>query len=245
MYDARTRNAALRRLSAGASLARVSTESGIQRSTLRRWRASPPITGECPRCEEATLPHRPYAALLGFYLGDGCISRERRSHSLRISCDAALPGIVLDASGVMQAVRPSGTVFHVRAPGTVVVHGSWKHWPCLFPQHGPGRKHERPIVLEPWQREVVAQHPAAFLRGLFHSDGSRTRNWATRRVGGEVRRYEYPRWEFANRSADIIDLCCWALEVVGVDHRLRRPDRVAVSRREAVARLDSLIGPKR
>jgi hypothetical protein len=24
-----------------------------------------------------------------------------------------------------------------------------------FPQHGPGRKHERPIVLEPWQLEIV------------------------------------------------------------------------------------------
>src|SRR3546814_15577428 len=38
-----------------------------------------------------------------------------------------------------------------------------------FPQHGPGRKHERPIVLEPWQVGIVEAHPAAFLRGLFHS----------------------------------------------------------------------------
>ena len=129
-------------------------------------------------------------------------------------------------------------------PGCLVITVSWKHWPCLFPQHGPGRKHERPIALVDWQRAIVEQHPDAFLRGLFHSDGSRTRNWASRRVAGEVKRYEYPRWEFANRSTDIIDLCCWALELAGVAFRVRQVDRVAVSRREAVARLDELIGPK-
>ena len=26
---------------------------------------------------------------------------------------------------------------------TIVCSPHWKHWPCLFPQHGPGRKHER------------------------------------------------------------------------------------------------------
>lgn len=29
------------------------------------------------------------------------------------------------------------------------------HWPCLFPQHGPGRKHHRRIALEPWQEAIV------------------------------------------------------------------------------------------
>jgi hypothetical protein len=75
------------------------------------------------------------------------------------------------------------------------------------PQHGPGRKHERPIVLEEWQRAIVERCPGDFLRGLFHSDGSRTRNWATRMVAGKKKRYDYPRWEFVNRSDDILDLC--------------------------------------
>ena len=96
---------------------------------------------------------------------------------------------------------------------------SWKHWPCLFPQHGPGRKHERPIVLEPWQQRVVEAHPADFLRGLFHSDGSRVANWASRVVGGELRRYDYPRWQFTNSSADIRELCCAALDLVEVPWR--------------------------
>ena len=144
----------------------------------------------------------------------------------------------------MQAVRPEGRVFHVRAPGTVVVQGNWKHWSCLFPQHGPGRKHERPIVLEPWQLAIVEEHPDALLRGLFHSDGSRIRNWTARAVGGEMRRYDYPRWQFTNHSADIRELCCWALDQVDVAWRQSNWKTISVSRREAVQRLDALIGLK-
>jgi hypothetical protein len=43
-------------------------------------------------------------------------------------------------------------------------------WPEAFPQHGPGRKHDRPIVLEPWQREIVDSFPRELLRGLLDSD---------------------------------------------------------------------------
>jgi hypothetical protein len=46
-----------------------------------------------------------------------------------------------------------------RVPGAVVSTVSWKHGPCLFPQHGPGRKHDRPIVLEEWQTDVVRACP--------------------------------------------------------------------------------------
>ena len=134
---------------------------------------------------------------------------------------------------------------HTRhVPGAVVTTVSWKHWPCLFPQHGPGRKHERPIRLEGWQADVVTAHPDAFLRGLFHSDGARVRNSATRIVAGEKRRYAYPRWQFVNASEDILGLCTWALDLAEVEWRRSAPRVVSVSRREAVERLDALIGPK-
>jgi hypothetical protein len=126
----------------------------------------------------------------------------------------------------------------------VITTVSWKHWPCLFPQHGPGRKHERRIVLEEWQRAVVEQHPAAFLRGLFHSDGCRARNWTQKVVAGEVKRYDYPRWQFTNVSDDIRGLCCWALDLLGIPWRRSNARTVSVSRRAGVAALDELIGPK-
>ena len=200
---------------------------------------------ECPRCD-GTHPARAgaYAALLGFYLGDGCLSHYRSSWSLRISCDKTLPRIYADVTSQIHHVHPGARVWHVAAPGVVVVQSNWKHWPCLFPQHGPGRKHERRIDLEDWQREVVEAHPGDFLRGLFHSDGARVANWATRVVAGEKRRYDYPRWQFVNASEDILGLCTWALDLIDVAWRRSAPRVVSVSRREAVKRLDELIGPK-
>lgn len=120
----------------------------------------------------------------------------------------------------------------------------WKHWLCLFPQHGPGRKHERLIALEPWQQEIVEAHPADFLRGLFHSDGARSRNWTSKVVAGEVKRYDYPRWQFSNHSQDIQTLCGAALDMLGIAWRRSGEFQLSVSRRDAVAALDAAIGPK-
>jgi hypothetical protein len=185
-----------------------------------------------------------YAALLGFYLGDGCISRMPRYYALRVSCDASYLRVIEDVAGLMSAVHPGRRVFRVRAPGCVVVQSNWKHWPCLFPQHGPGRKHDRPIVLDDWQRSIIEGHPAAFLRGLFHSDGSRAKNWTRRKVAGDWKRYDFPRWQFTNNSADIRELCCWALDLVDVPWRQSNWKTISVSTRAGVAGLDRLIGLK-
>jgi hypothetical protein len=105
-------------------------------------------------------------------------------------------------------------------------------------------KHTRPIVLELWQNELVEQHTGAFLRGLFHSDGCRNINWASRTVGARTTRREYPRWFFTNKSADILGLCSAGLDRLGIAHRFPRPDTISVARREAVAALDAVVGPK-
>lgn len=186
-----------------------------------------------------------YAELLGWYLGDGYISRGRRSvYTLHIYNDERYVDLNLWILELMRSVKP-GSRPHTRlVPGCVVSTVSWKHWPCLFPQHGPGRKHERRIELEDWQVEIVTAFPGHFLRGLFHSDGARVNNWATRVVAGERRRYDYPRWQFSNRSEDILALCGSALDLAGIAWRRSGPWTISVSRREAVARLDGLIGPK-
>lgn len=233
-------------LAQGLTVSQVSRRLTVSRAAIRAWRDDGllPRRGVCPRCDQASLDERGYAALLGFYLGDGTISAVARCHALRISCDATLPLIVDDVTSLISTVRAGSRVFHVRAPGVVVVQAHWKHWPCLFPQHGPGRKHERPIVLEPWQLTIVDHHPDALLRGLFHSDGSRVANWATRPVGGVVKRYHYPRWQFCNESDDIHRICQHALDIVGVPWRRSSRKHTSVSTRAGVSTLDELIGPK-
>ncbi|MDQ1020350.1 hypothetical protein QFZ43_006899 [Streptomyces afghaniensis] len=118
-----------------------------------------------------------------------------------------------------------------------------KHWPYLFPQHGPGKKHERRIALEPWQQAIIDAHPWEFIRGLIHSDGCRVTDWTTRLVGGERKRYEYPRYFFTNRSADIIRLFTTTLDQVGVEWKQTNACNVSVARKASVALMDAQ-GPK-
>jgi hypothetical protein len=247
MYDVHARRHAVDLVAAGRSLHSVSRELGISRAALRDWRVCLEprrMVATCVRCQApcALPPTSAYAHLLGLYLGDGCLSRLRKDFfSLRISCCDRYPRLIDECVASTQVVRP-GKVFLTAKQGCVDVTSSWKHWPCLFPQHGRGRK--RPIVLEPWQAEIVTAQPGRFLRGLFHSDGCRIVNWTTKTVAGQVERYEYPRYFFVNRSPDILGLCSWALGLLAIEHRFSTLESISVAKKAAVAALDEHVGPK-
>ena len=136
------------------------------------------------------------------------------------------------------------SVCRVQRIGCTEVIAHSRHWPCLFPQHGPGRKHERTIELAPWQQDIVSECTRAFARGLFHSDGCRVTTRVRRPLPDGDRWYEYPRYFFTNESTDILGLCGQALDQLGVSWRFSRRNTISVARREAVARLDEFVGPK-
>ncbi|WP_240944120.1 hypothetical protein [Micromonospora thermarum] len=56
--------------------------------------------------------------------------------------------------------------------------------------------------------------------------------------------YLYPRYMFSNRSADIMNHCQWALDLLGISWRMNFPWSLSVARREAVVALDRHVGPK-
>ncbi|WP_028650655.1 hypothetical protein [Nocardioides halotolerans] len=251
----RTVESALRASDNGMRDADNAALHGVAVKTIRRWRRLYQRRGQprgqqhtiapCPRCEDAELDGAAYAELLGWYLGDGHISRQRRDvFGLHVVNDKRYVHDLDRIAVLMARVKPGGRPHGRSVPGAVIVTTSWKHWPCLFPQHGPGRKHQRPIVLEDWQRSLVETHPAAFLRGLFHSDGCRANNWTRKKIDGRWKRYDYPRWQFTNHSADIRELCCWALDLLDIPWRQSNRYVVSVSTRAGVARLDELIGLK-
>ncbi|MEW2514861.1 helix-turn-helix domain-containing protein [Streptomyces sp. NPDC046870] len=204
----------------------------------------------CPRCHGRELDEVAYSYLLGLYLGDGHISHysQHRVPNLMISCTEAWPGLMDACEAAMRTVFPDNRVCRVRRTGCSNVKVYSKHLHCLFPQHGPGKKHERPIVLEPWQQGIVDAHPWEFIRGLIHSDGCRITNWTTRLVGGERKRYEYPRYFFTNTSADIVRLFTDALDKVGVEWKTLNQSRAAVTvsiaRKASVTLMDTHVGPK-
>jgi hypothetical protein len=121
----------------------------------------------------------------------------------------------------------------------------WKHWPCLFPQHGPGPKHLRQIVLQKWQQGITSVHPEQLLRGLIHSDGCRGLNRISCHYKSGPRSYAYPRYLFTNNSPDIRRIFCEGCEAVGVSWRQMNWKTVSVNRHADVAKLDQFIGPKR
>lgn len=112
-----------------------------------------------------------------------------------------------------------------------------KHWPCLFPQHGPGRKHSRKIALEPWQQDLIDQATEDFLRGLIHSDGCR--------VIANDRGVASIRYHFTNRSEDILGLFTAALDNLDIPWTRSTEYVVSIYRKAATAHLDEFIGPKR
>ncbi|GGW53318.1 helix-turn-helix domain-containing protein [Streptomyces caelestis] len=254
MYDVDTRKRALALVAQGRSLNSVSKEMGISRHAITNWlsRLEPlPRTPPCVRCLESPgIPEdtAAYAYLLGLYLGDGYIISKPKQHYLMITCTASWPGLVDAAEEAMRKVLPWPSVNRLQRAGCVDVKSYTRHWVCLLPQHGPGKKHERPIALEPWQQAIVDAHPWEFIRGLIHSDGCRITNWTTRMVAGERKRYEYPRYLFSNKSDDIRKLFTDALDTVGVEWstlaRGSDPFNISVARKASVALMDAHVGPK-
>ena len=176
------------------------------------------------------------------YLGDGCISRTGRTQRLRITLDKKYPEIIEECSSSLRSLMPGHAVSTVNRPGCVDVSCYSILWPDLLPQHGAGRKHLRQIILEPWQQRVVEAEPRAFLRGLFHSDGSYFQNPVRSPKG---KRYSYDRYFFTNHSDEIRGLFRWACDLIEVETRAVGWRNVSVARRESVAKLNEFLGPKK
>jgi len=258
MHPEATVALALRLHAEGFNNCEVSRRTGVSRPTIREWvngrlprsYGTGNSEGRCPRCGNDAhrfdqLPIE-YVYLLGMYLGDGCISAHPRGvHRLRISLDVRYPGIVRECAAAMQAVVPRNRVGRQLRPCSCYeVNAYSKIWPCLFPQHGPGMKHTRPIYLARWQQELAETWPDQLLKGLIQSDGCRFIN--TGRGG-----WRQPRYVFSNVSTDITSIFCTACDCLGLRWTAAFPASetaavaIYVSRKADVARLDEFVGPKR
>ncbi len=146
------------------------------------------------------------------------------------------PGIIDSAVGAIASVRLGRVSTQLRPQNYVEVSSYWKSWPCLFPQHGAGKKHERAIGLTDWQSALVDRWPEQLLRGLIHSDGCRFQNTG--------RNWAWPRYSFKQVSDDIRTIFCDACDRLGLRWTAARTT-IYVSRKADVAILDEFIGPKR
>ncbi len=252
MHPRATVNAVVALADQGLTASQIAPRIGVPRSTVREWLARPVVSSAsespaapCVRCGKDG-GHRleelggSYAYLLGLYLGDGCLAGHARGvYKLRIALDVKYPGIIEECVAAIRIAVPGNKVNRSTRPQNYVeVYSYSKAWPCLFPQHGPGKKHQRTIILSPWQQAIVDAHPAALLRGLIHSDGCRFQN--TGRGG-----WSCPRYGFSNLSVEIKQIFCDACDNLGLRWTRAGPKTVYVSRKADVALLDRYIGPKR
>ena len=229
---------------AGRNDCEIAREIGIPRGTVRDWRSgrTPDFRRQLSACvvcsgDAQALPLPAYTYLLGLYLGDGCLTAcPRNVYKLRITCANRYPDLIRQCELAIAQVLPN-KVNRAAKQGCSDVYSLSKHWPCLFPQHGPGRKHERKIELTGWQQVLVDLDPRPLLRGLLHSDGCRVLNW----VNGTP----YPRYHFSSASDDIRAIFGRACDALGIDWRPHNRRNLSVARRDSVALLDAFVGPKR
>jgi Homeodomain-like domain len=242
MRSAEQFHAAKRLIAAGMNDCAIAREIGVPRTTVRDWRRRPAIRSRdlgapCGVAHHfSQLPAEAYCYVLGLYLGDGSISRNRRVWRLRITLDKKYPTIIDRCRQAIEVMMPGQRAGLVQRVGCVDVSLHSKHWPCLLPQHGPGMKHTRRIALEPWQQALVDKATEEFILGLIHSDGCR--------VVANDRGVRSIRYHFSNRSEDIIGLFTAALDALDIPWTRSTKYIVSIYRKAATARLDEFVGPK-
>jgi len=263
MHSAETVASALDLHAKGLNNCEIARKTGVSRPTIREWVSGRlPHSyrprdrcgklsgrGVCTRCGGGAHDFgdlgASYVHLLGLYLGDGSIATHRRGvYRLRITLDVKYPGIVRDCEAAIQGVLPQNRVSRLlRRCNCYEVYAYSKTWPCLFPQHGASKKHDRPIFLSSWQQELAERWPEQLLKGLIQSDGCRSYSTG---AGG----WRQPRYAFSNVSTDLTSIFCSGCDCLGLRWTASFPTNEAaavsiyVSRKDDVARLDEFVGPK-
>lgn len=156
-------------------------------------------------------PHQEkcYAYLLGLYLGDGCIRLKHRNiYVLKISLHRAEIDFKTSATICLNEIFPDNKILYEYPNRTnvTIVYIYSIFIPLLFPQHGPGRKNSRQIVLHQWQEKILKTNNNFFITGLFDSDGCGTCQSTKKIIGGVVKYYKYLKYSFSNTSTDILNL---------------------------------------
>jgi uncharacterized protein YqiB (DUF1249 family) len=179
-----------------------------------------------------------YAYLLGLYLGDGHISKIRYTYRLRIFQDSRYTNLIELCKETIQVIVPDNTVnVHKKSEyhNCHIISAYSSDWVEMFPQHGEAKKHQRTIQLEEWQQIIVDEFLIEFVKGLYHSDGTR--------IEPVINNTVYPRYQFVQVSTDIRNLFTDSLRKLGISWTFYG-NTVTIAKRRDVAFLDQVLGPK-
>jgi len=190
---------------------------GFDRSTIRAILKNPDeylsLSMQEHKFNLSLIDKKNYSFLFGIYLGDGCISKTNKKNlfKLRIFCDNKYPKIIDEIIKSINDILPNSNARIKRHTNDncseIYVYSI--HLLSLFPQHGSGKKHERQIILDDWQKEIIDEYPMDFLKGLIYTDGSFYYS------------DKYERCNFVNKSIDIINLCSETMNKLNISNSIR------------------------
>ena len=175
-----------------------------------------------------------YNFILGLYIGDGCITKNKMSYRIRIVQDNKYKNSIREISSVMESFFEKNSTL-TYPEGCTVVTIFDKYLPIYFPQHGEGKKHDRKIELSDFQLENIDY--GNLMRGLFISDGSYY-----------LAKQKYERYNFTNKSLDIINIFRDCLNYFDISHGCRIKQNgiyvVEIQKKSEVVKMKDLVGIK-
>lgn len=190
--------------------------------------------------EHISLNKKDYSFILGLYLGDGCITengRNNSSYKLRIAQDNKYPNVIsIIQNSLSNFFGKDSKLINGKGCTHITIYD--KYLPIYFPQHGKGFKHDRKIKLNDFQSKNIDD--VELLRGLWLSDGS----FYIAKHG----KYEYERYNFTNKSVDLIEIFGCLLDKLDVKYskRIKRNGvwTIEVQNRKYVSILKDILGTK-
>lgn len=209
----------------GKNKCEISRITGIPRATLTKW-IHPTYIRKTGKPRNTYKPivdfesylnteekKRAYSFILGVYLCDGHISRYKtfRAPCIRFFNDLKYPLNTQEWKEKLQIILPENkiNVYKKSESNCCVVLAYSRKLLDLFPQYGEGKKHDRKLTLAPWQKQILDQYPEEFIRGCIQSDGC----IYTQKISDK---FSYKRYNFINKSEDIINFFLSSLERIGI-----------------------------
>lgn len=222
----------------GQKCLKLEKEYNISRGTIRYWYNNKENYYNSETISILDIEPKSYSYILGLYLGDGYINKMKRTYKLRITLDVNQDLVIDECIKHLKILFPKNKINPVKRKNKncldVIVYSNKLN--IYFPQLGNGMKHQRKIELTKEQIEII--DTKFLMKGLFHSDGSFY-------IAGN----KYPRYNFTNKSEDIIKIFLECLDVYNIDNRLIYNKRnniykIQIQKRKYVNILYQLLGEK-
>lgn len=144
-----------------------------------------------------------YSYVLGIYFGDGYICKTSRTWALRISMDKRYDSLNQYVIDLLYLLFPNNKITKISLKGCWEFKVYSNMIPEMFPHLGKGMKHERYIMLQDWQSNLI--DPVCFVQGLFHSDGC-----------CYMLQKKYLSFSFSNKSTEIKQFWIYYCNLLGI-----------------------------